>query len=179
MWKTAALIMALATALILIMASLKPDSFRVEKKAVINAPPEAVFAAINDLQRWQSWSPWEKKDPAMKRLLSTTSAGLGASYAWEGNKEVGQGRMEITESTQPSRIRIKLDFIQPFEAHNTVLFSLTPKNGGTEVSWAMEGPTPFSAKIVHVFFNMDKMVGGDFETGLNNLKTLTEKPVTP
>jgi hypothetical protein len=103
------------------------------------------------------------------------TSGKGAQYAWEGNKEVGQGRMEIAESVPPSKVAIKLDFVRPFEAHNTVEFTLDPKGDATNVTWAMQGDTPYLAKIIHVFIDMDKMVGKDFEAGLANLKTLAEK----
>ena len=175
MLRIIALIIALLVAGVLIFAATKPDVFRVERKALIQAPPEKVFALINDFKQWGPWSPWEKKDPAMKRSFGANSAGTGATYAWEGNKEVGQGSMEIVESVTPSRIRLKLDFIQPFEAHNVVTFALAPRGKGSEVSWAMEGPTPYFAKIIHVFINMDAMVGRDFEAGLANLKSLAEK----
>lgn len=175
MLKTILIVIALLVAGVLIFAATKPDVFRVERKAVIQAPPEKVFALINDFRQWGPWSPWEKKDPAMKRTFGATSAGKGATYAWEGNKDVGQGSMEIVDSAAPSRIQLKLDFVQPFEAHNVVTFTLTPQGKSTELVWAMEGPTPYFAKIIHVFINMDAMVGRDFETGLASLKSLAEK----
>jgi uncharacterized protein YndB with AHSA1/START domain len=160
---------------VLIMAATKPDTFRVQRAASIKAPPEKVFTLINDFKAWSSWSPWEKKDRAMKRTYAATTGGKGATYAWEGNKDVGQGSMEIAESVLPSRIALKLDFLKPFEAHNTVEFTLEPKGDTTNVTWAMQGPTPYFAKIIHVFINMDSMVGKDFETGLANLKAAAEK----
>ncbi len=169
------IVIVLLIAGVLVLAAAKPDIFRVERKTVVNAPPEKVFALINDFKQWSLWSPWDKKDPAMKRNMSADTAGKGATYAWEGNKEVGIGSMEITDSAAPSRIRIKLDFAQPFEAHNLVTFTLTPQDKGTEVSWAMEGPTPYFAKIIHVFMNMDRMVGKDFEAGLAAIKAAAEK----
>ena len=175
MLKIIAIIITLLIAGVLIFAATKPDVFRVERKATIQAPPEKVFVLINDFKQWGPWSPWEKKDPAMKRTFGTTTAGKGATYAWEGNKDVGRGRMEIIDSVMPSRIRLKLDFIQPFEAHNMVTFTLAPQGNITEVSWAMEGPVPYFAKIIHVFINMDTMVGKDFEAGLAGLKALAEK----
>jgi len=160
---------------VLIFAATKPDVFRVERSTVIRAPADRVFVLINDFKQWEAWSPWEKKDPSMKRSYSANTAGKGATYAWEGNKDVGQGSMEISEAMAPARIRLKLDFVKPFEAHNTVTFTLTPQGDGTAVNWAMEGPTPYFAKIIHVFMNMDAMVGRDFEAGLASLKTLAEK----
>ena len=160
---------------ILVLAATKPDSFRVQRAAAIKAPPEKIFALIDDFTAWGSWSPWEKKDPAMKRTFGATTRGKGAAYAWEGNKDVGQGSMEIEESTPPSTIVLKLDFAKPFEAHNRVEITLAPMGDTTNVTCAMQGPTPFFAKIINVFINMDRMVGKDFEAGLANLKAAAEK----
>jgi uncharacterized protein YndB with AHSA1/START domain len=156
-------------------AATKPDVFRVERSASINAPPEKVFALINDLPSWVSWSPFEDLDPALKRAYSGPTAGEGATYAWEGNNQAGKGRMEITKSSPPSRIVIKLDFDKPFEAHNTAEFTLEPHGDSTSVTWAMHGPNPYVAKVMTLFFSMDGMVGKEFEKGLSNLKTLAEK----
>ena len=175
MFKKIAIVVAVLIAALLVFAATKPDTFRVQRAASIKAPPEKVFALLNDFQRWEAWSPWEKKDPAMKRTFSVVTSGKGAQYAWEGDKEVGQGRMEIAESVPPSKLAIKLDFLKPFEAHNTVEFTLEPKGDATNVTWAMQGDAPYLAKVVHVFIDMDKMVGKDFEAGLANLKTLAEK----
>lgn len=175
MFKSIALIIAILIAGVLIFAATKPDTFRVQRSATINAPPEKIFPLINDLKQWGPWSPWEKKDPAMKRTFSAATAGKGATYAWEGNKDVGKGSMEITESAPPSRIRFKLDFVTPFEAHNRVTFTLEPRGSSTNVTWAMEGLTPYFAKIIHVFLDMDRMVGKDFEAGLAGIKAIAEK----
>ena len=175
MLKIILIIVALAIAAVLVLAATKPDVFRVQRAASIKAPPEKVFALINDFKRWDAWSPWEKKDPAMKRSYGATTSGKGASYAWEGNQEVGQGSMEITDSVPSSAIGLKLDFLKPFEAHNRVDFSLQAKGELTEVTWTMAGDTPYFAKIIHVFINMDSMVGKDFEAGLANLKSIAEK----
>jgi uncharacterized protein YndB with AHSA1/START domain len=175
MLKIIALVIVVAIAGVLIFAATKPDIFRVERAASIKAPPEKVFALINDFKNWTSWSPWEKKDPLMKRTYVNATAGKGAMYAWDGNKDVGQGSMEITESVPSSKIALKLDFVKPFEGHNTVEFTLEPKGDTTNVTWAMQGPTPFFGKIMHVFINMDSMVGKDFEAGLANLKAAAEK----
>jgi hypothetical protein len=175
MIKTIAIVVVALIAGVLIFAATKPDTFRVQRAASIKAPPEKVFALINDFKRWDTWSPWEKKDPAMKRNFSVNTAGKGATYAWEGNKEVGQGGMEIVESITSSKVALKLDFVRPFEAHNIVVFALEQKGGATNVTWAMEGPVPYFAKIIHVFINMDSMVGKDFEAGLANLKAAAEK----
>jgi hypothetical protein len=159
---------------VLIFAATKPDTFRVQRSASIKAPPEKIAAVLGDYRGWQAWSPWEKMDPAMKRSYSGAEKGKGAVYAWEGNNDVGQGRMEITEIS-PTRVAMNLDFVKPFEAHNKVVFTLAPKGDSTEVSWDMQGPLPYVAKIVHLVFDMDGMVGRQFEMGLANLKTLTEK----
>ena len=168
-------VIVVLVAVVLILAAMKPDVFRVERSAVIKAPPEKVFAQINDFKAWTAWSPWEKKDPAMKRNYGAVTSGKGATYGWEGNSDVGQGSMEITDAVASSKIELKLDFLKPMEAHNTVVFTLTPQGEMTQVSWVMQGPTPFIGKIFHVFMNMDKMVGGDFEAGLANLKAVAEK----
>ena len=175
MLKTIGIVVVVLIAGILIFAATKPDTFRVQRAVSIKAPAEKVFALINDFKTWSAWSPWEKKDPAMKRTFGAISSGKGALYAWEGNKEVGQGNMEITDTVPSSRIALKLDFVKPFEAHNTVEFTLAMQGDSTTVTWAMQGPTPYFAKIIHVFINMDKMVGKDFEAGLANLKAVAEK----
>ena len=175
MIKIIAIVVVVLIVAILGFAATKPDVFRVQRAASIKAPPEKVFALINDFKRWDAWSPWEKKDPAMKRSFGAATSGKGASYAWEGNKEVGQGSMEITQSVSPTAISLKLDFLKPFEAHNRVDFALQAKGELTEVTWTMAGDTPYFAKIIHVFINMDSMVGKDFEAGLANLKSIAEK----
>jgi hypothetical protein len=169
-----AVVLIVAVAAVLVYAATKPNTFRVQRAASIKAPPEKIFALINDLRGWGAWSPYEKKDPAMKRTHSGAPYGKGAIYEWDGDRNVGKGRMEITDISAPSKIVIKLDFFSPFEAHNTATFTMEPKGDATNVTWAMDGPAPYIAKIVHVFINMDKMVGDDFETGLANLKALAE-----
>jgi uncharacterized protein YndB with AHSA1/START domain len=175
MLKIIGIVIVVVIAGVLILAATKPDTFRVQRGASIKAPPEKVFALINDFKRWGAWSPWEKKDPAMKRTFGATTSGKGATYAWEGNREVGQGRMEIAESVPSSKVALNLDFVKPFQAHNLVEFTLEPKGDTTNVTWAMQGDTPYFAKIIHVFINMDKMVGKDFEAGLTNLKAIAEQ----
>jgi uncharacterized protein YndB with AHSA1/START domain len=169
------IVVAVIVAAVLILAAMRPDTFKVQREATIQAPPEKVYALISDFKAWPAWSPWEKKDPRMKRTFGAVTTGEKATYAWQGNKEVGEGRMEIAEAAPPSRVKIKLDFIKPFETHNVVDFTLQPKGKGTSVTWSMEGPTPFLFKIVHLFMDMDRMVGKDFEAGLANLKAAAEK----
>ena len=171
----AAVVLVVVVAVLLVYAATRPDTFRIERSAVIKAPPEKLFALINDLHQWTAWSPWEKIDPALKRSYSGAPSGKGAAYAWEGNSKVGSGRMEILESVPASRIAIKLDFLKPFEAHNMAEFTLAPAGGATTVTWAMYGPSPYISKVMGIVFNMDKMVGAQFEQGLANLKANTEK----
>ena len=159
---------------LLIYAATQPDTFRIQRAATIKAPPERIFAVLNDFLRWESWSPWEKKDPAMKRTFSAVTSGKGAVYAWEGNRDVGQGRMEMAESVPPSKVAIKLDFVKPFETHNIVEFTLESQGDSTNVAWVMQGPMLYISKLITVFVNMDSMVGKDFEAGLANLKAVTE-----
>jgi uncharacterized protein YndB with AHSA1/START domain len=176
MFKTLAIAVAVVIAAVLAFAATRPDAFRVERAASIKAPPEKVFAILNDFQKWGAWSPWEKKDPAMKRTFGATTSGKGASYAWEGNKDVGKGSMEIAESSPPNRLTIKLDFIEPFEGHNIVDFALEPRGDSTNVTWAIHGPMPYISKVISLFCSMDAMIGKDFEAGLASLKALAEKP---
>ncbi len=174
MIKTIAIVAIFALAALLIFAATRPDSFRVERTTSIKAQPDKVFALINDLRRWAAWSPYDKKDPAMKRTLSGSASGAGAVYEWDGNQEIGKGRMEITDSSPPSRIIIRLDFVKPFEAHNVVEFTLRQQDEATLVTWAMHGPSPYISKLMGIFFSMDKMIGKDFEAGLANLKSAAE-----
>lgn len=161
-------------AAVLLFATTRPNSFSVERRVVIQAPPEKVQGFIADFRRWADWSPWEKLDPAMKRTFGGAAAGVGATYAWQGNSEVGSGRMEV-KSVTPEKVSIQLDFIEPFAGNNTADFLLSPKDGGTEVRWLMFGPAPFITKLMGVFVSMDSMIGKDFEKGLAQLKVAAEK----
>ena len=174
MLKPIAIIIIVLIGSVLILAARKPDTFRILRAASIRARPENIFPLINDFANWGAWSPSEKKDPAMRRHFGITASGKGAVYEWEGNKNVGQGRMEIAESVPPSKVGIKLDFVKPFEAHNIVEFTLEPEGDGTNLTWAMRGHRPYFAKIIHVFINMDSMVGKDFEAGLASLRVIAE-----
>jgi hypothetical protein len=175
MIKIIGIIIVVAIAAILIFAAMQPNSFRVQRSTTIKASPEKIFVAINDFHRWEAWSPWEKIDPAVKRSYSGTESGKGAVYAWEGNNEIGQGRMEIIESTPSSKLLVKIEFIKPFAAINTVEFNLAQNGENTTVTQAMYGPSPFISKLMGLFFSMDKMVGGKYEEGLATLKTIAEK----
>lgn len=170
-----AIIVVVLLAALLGFAATRPDTFRVQRATSIKAPPEKIFALINDFHTWGSWSPWEKMDPTMKRTHSGAANGKGAVYAWKGKGKVGKGRMEIMDTSPPSKVTIKLDFVKPFEGHNIAEFTLEAKGDSTNVTWAMYGPNPYIAKLIHMFFNMDNMIGKDFETGLANLKTVPEK----
>ena len=175
MLKTIAIVVVLLIAGVLIFAATKPDSFNVRRATTIKAPPDKIYPYINDLQQWRAWSPYENKDPAMKRSFSGPGAGTGAAYAWDGNNQVGQGRMEIASTIAPTLVAIQLDFIKPFEGHNMAEFKLEPQGDATQVTWLMTGPAPFITKLMSVFINMDKMIGTDFEVGLANLKAVAEK----
>lgn len=175
MIKKIAIAIVVLIAGVLLFATTKPDTFTVQRSATIKAPPEKIFAVLNDFHRWTDWSPWEKLDPAMKRTLGGPANGKGATYAWEGNSKAGAGRMEIIESAPPSRVGIQLDFIKPFEGHNRTEFTLTPQGDSTQVNWSMSGPTPFVSKLMQVFVSLDTMIGKDFEEGLANLTALSEK----
>ena len=177
MLKTILIILAvivIAALALVVFASTKPDTFHVERSTAIAASPERIAPHINDFRQWQAWSPYEKRDPAMKRTLSGSQAGQGAIYTWEGNSDVGAGRMEILESST-EKVVIKLDFSKPFEAHNIATFTLAPATSGTTVTWAMDGPSPLIAKVMGLFFSMDEMIGKDFAAGLENLKVVAEK----
>jgi hypothetical protein len=165
-----------AVVIVLGLAMMKPDSFSVTRVATMKATPDKVFNEINDFHHWAAWSPWEPLDPQMKKTYSGANSGVGAIYEWDGNKKVGAGRMEILESMPTSKIVIKLDFMRPFEGHNTTDVSFESQElDSTKVTWTMYGPAPFMSKIMQVFMNMDKMIGKDFERGLSNLKSAVEK----
>lgn len=168
-----AVVLALVV-IVLIIAALKPNTFRVERSTIIKAPAEKVFPFVNDFRQWRAWSPWENVDPDLNRSYGGAETGKGATYAWEGRK-AGTGRMEITEATPASRVLIRLDFLKPFEAHNTADFRFTPQAEGTRIDWAMYGPSPFVAKLMGTVMSMDKMVGRDFEKGLAALKAAAEQ----
>jgi hypothetical protein len=160
---------------ILGLAATKPNTIHVERTLAIQAPPERILPLITDFHQWRSWSPYEKRDPDMQRTYSGAASGTGAVYQWNGNNNVGAGRMEIIETSPPLHVTIKLDFIRPFEGHNTAEFTLSPQGGHTAVTWSMDGPARFISKVMRVFLNFDKMIGTDFEDGLANLKAIVEK----
>jgi hypothetical protein len=174
MLKVIGLVVVLAIAAILILALTKPNTFRVERSITINASPEKVATLINDFHQWNAWSPWAQLDPAMKTTYSGPASGPGSVYEWEGNSKVGKGRMEIL-AVQPEKTSIKLDFLKPFEGHNTADFVLEPQGTATRVNWIMYGPMDyFPGKLMSVFTSMDKMIGPDFDKGLANMKAAAE-----
>ena len=175
MIKIIAILFAILVAAILVYAATRPDSFRIERSATIKAAPEKVFPLINDFHQWEAWSPWEKIDPGLKRTYEGAASGKGAVYTWNGNKDVGAGRMEIVESTPASKIVLKLDFTAPFAANNAVEFILERQGETTRITQAMYGPSPFISKLMGLFFSIDKMVGDKYEQGLASLKAIAEK----
>jgi uncharacterized protein YndB with AHSA1/START domain len=175
MAKKIAVVLGAAVLVVLILAATKPDSFRVERKIVIAAAPEKIFPWLENPQKTTEWSPWEKKDPNMKKTFSGPAKGMGAVYEWDGNKDIGAGRIELTEVVAPKRVVMKLDFFRPMEGHNTAGYEVAPVAGGSEVSWYIAGPMPFVSKVMCVFMNMDEMIGAEFEKGLGDLKALVEK----
>ena len=159
---------------VLLYAATKPDTFHVQRSISIQAPPEKIFALLNDFHQSLAWSPYEKKDPAMKRAFTGAESGKGAVYHFEGNKEVGKGRLTITDTTPSSKVVIALDMYEPFEGHNIVEYTLDAKGGSTDVTWSIHGKQPYIGKVMSLFIDCDKMIGKDFEVGLANLKALSE-----
>ncbi len=174
MLKKIVLVVVGLLAVILLLALTKPAQFTVVRSARIAAPAERIFPVLDNFHNWGSWSPWEKMDPNMTRTFSGPDSGVGAQYGWSGNKQVGTGKMEILESVPSSKLVIAVDFLAPFEAHNTAEFTLAPVGDSTEVTWTMRGPNLFITKVMTVFVSMDRMVGPDFESGLANLKAIAE-----
>ncbi len=175
MLKKLILVVLLLVIALLAYATTLPDSFRVRRGLTLQAPHSHVFALVDDLRAWRAWSPWSRLDPAMKVTYGGPATGRGATYDWEGNSDVGRGRMEIIDSTPPDRVVIKLDFFAPFEAHNTTVFTFEDNHGATNVTWTMSGPSPLLSKLMQVFMPFDEMIGKDFEQGLANLKAVAEK----
>lgn len=169
-----AVVLAVAIAVVLVLASGKPDEFRYERSILVDAPADRIFPFVNDFKKWIVWSPYEVKDPDMKRTYGDRTEGVGAVYAWDGNKNVGSGRMEIADEARPERLRIKLDFFRPFKANNVAEFSFTETPEGTRVVWAMTGKNTLMGKVMCTVMNVDRMVGDDFDKGLRALKAAAE-----
>ncbi|EJL37828.1 Polyketide cyclase / dehydrase and lipid transport [Caulobacter sp. AP07] len=174
MIKIIAIVVVVLIVALLGYAATRPNTFRITRSTVINAPSEKIFAQIQDFHRWGAWSPYEKLDPAMERTFSNPAAGVGATYGWNSKGKAGVGDMKITQTVASSKVALDLNFTKPFVAHNTVVFTLEPQAGATRVTWTMEGAAPYMHKLMGVFFNMDKMIGADFETGLASLKAQAE-----
>jgi uncharacterized protein YndB with AHSA1/START domain len=170
----ALLVIAALLGALLLYAATRPDTFRVERHVVINRPAADIFPLLEDFHAWTRWSPWEGLDPTLRRTYRGPESGKGAVYEWEGNAKVGKGRMEIIRSESPTHLTIDLSFLRPFKAENAAAFDLEPQGTGTEVSWAMYGPLPFASKLMSVFVSMDKLIGRDFEKGLERLKVAAE-----
>lgn len=174
MWKKIAIGIAALVAVLVLVIALRPPTFHIERSTVINAPPERVFAFVNDFHAWSAWSPWEKLDPNMKRSYDGPRAGVGAKYAWVGNDEVGEGRMTIEQSQPPSRVVVEIEFLKPMAATNTATFAFVKAGDTTKVTWAMDGNNNFVSKAFQLVMDMDALVGKDFERGLAQLKTASE-----
>lgn len=151
------------------------ESFTVERSASIAAPPQRIYEQIANFHNWTNWSPWEDVDPELRRTYSGAESGTGAIYAWSGNRKAGQGRMEIIDASAPSRVRIDLAFQKPWKARNDTLFFIQPEGSGSRVTWSMTGRKSLVMKVMGLVMSMDKMIGPDFEKGLQRLKTTTER----
>lgn len=167
-------VLAVLLVVFIVVVAMRPAEFKVERRTVIAASPETVFAQVNDLRTWQEFSPWAKLDPNAKATFAGPTAGVGSSFAWAGDKRVGEGSMTIIESRPGERVRFRLEFLKPFKATNEALFTFTPEASGTAVSWSMTGKNNFFFKAFSLFVDCDKMIGSDFEKGLVNLKALAE-----
>jgi uncharacterized protein YndB with AHSA1/START domain len=164
-----------ALGVVLYALATQPNTFRVERAMTINAPAEKIFAIVTDLRRGAEWSPYEKKDLAMKKTFSGPATGPGSQLAWDGNSDVGAGTLTIADAKAPSRVVLKLDMTRPMEGHNTIEYDLAPESGGTKMTWSMHGPMNIVSKVMCTFMSLDKMVGKDFEQGLQNLKAIAER----
>ena len=151
------------------------DNYTVERSTIIKAPAALIYEQIADFHRWTAWSPWEDLDPDMQRTYSGPESGLGAAYAWSGNRKVGEGRMEITALARPSRVEVALDFLKPFKSSGTNTFGLVAEGEATRVTWTMSGPKTLMTRVMGLFKSMDKMIGPDFEKGLERLASVTER----
>ncbi|HVY69235.1 MAG TPA: SRPBCC family protein [Verrucomicrobiae bacterium] len=168
------LIIGAVVVIVVVIVAMQPAEFRLSRSTKVSAPPPAVFAQVNDFHNWENWSPWAKIDPAMKQTYSGAPAGNGAIYEWAGNSKAGAGRMTIVESRPGELVRIKLEFLKPFQAENQAEFTFHPQGNQTAVTWTMTGRKNFMFKAVHLLMSMEKMVGGQFEQGLAQMKAVAE-----
>ena len=173
------LILAVIVLVLAVIVAWRPAEFRIERTTVIAAPPSAVFAQVNDFHKWEAWNPWGKMDPAMKQAYEGAPAGAGAVYTWAGNRHVGEGRMTIIESRPNGLIRVKLEFLKPFANTSLAEFTFRPQGTQTAVTWSMTGTNNFMAKAFHLVMNMDRMIGGQFDKGLADMKSAVEAGSRP
>lgn len=175
MLKKILLALVVAVGAFLAFAATRPDTYHVERSTKVDAPAAVAFAQLEDLKAWQAWSPWEKRDTQMKKTFEGPSTGVGSSYSWEGNKDVGKGKMSITSSEPPHLLKLRLEFIEPFAAVAATEFKLVAEGEkATSVTWSMDGNNNLIGKVFGIFVNMDQSIGGDFEKGLAGLKTVAE-----
>ena len=174
MLKNILITVAIIISVLAVVVALQPAEFRVARSAIMSALAQVVYAQVEDLRKWEAWNPWQKIDPAMKLTFAGPATGPGASYSWVGNNQVGEGRLTIIESRPNDLVRIKLEFMKPFAATNTAQFTFKPEGDKTAVTWSMQGNNNFIAKALHLVMNMDKMVGGQFEKGLADMKLVAE-----
>ena len=174
MIKTILLVLLAAIVVFLVAAAMQPDDFRITRSISVAAPPATVSALVNDFHRWQEWSPWAKMDPAAKATYDGPASGVGAKFAWAGNSQVGEGRMTIIDDRPGELVRLTLEFVKPFAATNTAEFTFKGEGPGTLVTWSMTGRNNLMGKAISLIMNCDKMVGGEFEKGLADIKRLAE-----
>jgi hypothetical protein len=177
MLKKILIVFLLLVVVFCIAVAMRPADFRISRSAVMSASASEIFPHVNDLHKWDAWSPWAKLDPNMQVTHGGSPAGEGATYHWVGNKEVGEGKMTITQSKPPELVSLRLDFIKPMTATSQTDFTFEPAPRGTLVTWTMTGKNNFIAKAAHMVMNIDKMLGGDFEKGLAQLKSVVEVPM--
>jgi hypothetical protein len=174
MLKKVLLGIAALVAILLIVVATRPNTYHVERSTKIAAPADTIFAVVSDFHSFRDWSPWAKRDPAMQATISTPSSGVGAKYEWQGNKQVGKGRMTFTELQAPVHAKEKLEFLEPFPSTADTAFDIKPDGNTATITWSMDGKANFVGKAFGLFMNMDKMIGKDFEEGLTNLKRVAE-----
>lgn len=172
-------ILLILTGLVVVFAlvvAMRPSDFRVSRSAIMAAPPNVIFPQVNELKKWEAWNPWGKIDPSMKLAYEGPASGVGAAYAWAGNNQVGEGRATITASRPDESVKFKMEFFKPMAGVSDAEFTFKPQGNQTEVVWTMSGKNNFIARAFCLFISMDKMIGGQFETGLAGMKSIAEKP---
>jgi hypothetical protein len=172
MFKKILIVLVAVVAVFAVVVALLPSEYRIARSTTVSAPE--VFAQVNDFHNWEAWSPWAKLDPSAKTTFEGPAAGQGAVLAWSGNDKVGEGRMTLTESRPAELVRIRVDFVKPFAGTSTSEFNFKPAGNQTAVTWAMSSQRNFLEKAMCLFVNMDKMLGGEFEKGLAQMKSVAE-----